>query len=65
MRRVATREQIIAIVSDGYMKKGFLRITPRQVREAWKKYRRLVAGKDANPVEDPTEAERIAQQTPA
>jgi hypothetical protein len=41
-RRVATRQQIIAIVSDGYMKKGRLRITTRQVRESWGRYRKLL-----------------------
>ncbi len=63
-RRVATREQIIAIVSDGYMKKGRLRITPRRVRDCWDRYRRLLQLKGANPTEEPTEAELIALQTP-
>jgi hypothetical protein len=62
-RRVATREQIIAIVSDGYMKKGRLRITTRQVRESWYRYRRLIK-KGANPSDEPTEADLIAMQSP-
>jgi hypothetical protein len=62
--RVATREQIIAIISDGYMKKGRLRITPGRVRECWKRYRRLLKLEGANPTEEPSEAELIAQQTP-
>jgi hypothetical protein len=52
-RRVATREQIIARVSDACFKIGRRRITPRQVRESWYRYRALL-----------DEAGLIAEQTP-
>jgi hypothetical protein len=42
IRRVATRAEICARVSDEYTKKWLLPISPRQVSDAWKKYRRLL-----------------------
>jgi hypothetical protein len=38
-RRAATREQIIARVSDACMKLGRLRVTPRRVEACWDRYR--------------------------
>ena len=64
-RRVATREQICARVSDACFKLGRLRIAPRRVRDCWDRYGQFVRlGRRYVPTEEIDEAGLIAQQTP-
>jgi len=64
IKRVATREEICARVSDACFKLGRLRMTPRRMRDCWDRYRQLLALHNADPTEENTEADLIALQTP-
>jgi len=43
IHRVATREEVCNRVSDGLLRSGRLRMTPRRVREVWYQYRAFLA----------------------
>jgi hypothetical protein len=50
IRRVATREEVCNRVSDGLLRSGRLRMTPRRVREVWHQYRAFLAISQAESV---------------
>jgi hypothetical protein len=65
IKRIATRKRIAELVSDEYFKLGYLRMTPRRVRECWDRYRQLLALRNVGPAEEISEADLIALQTPS